>query len=65
MIALGERMGFVRNFQPTMATARIKQAAIDADRPAYEQTVASYADLDRDGLRAATKALLAQHHQTR
>jgi len=57
-IALAERFGYPRNFQPTMASAGIRQTALDADRSAYEEAVSSYADLDRDGLRAAAVAML-------
>jgi hypothetical protein len=52
MIALAERFDFLRNF-PTMSAARARQIAEQADRSAYAEAVASYADLDREELRAA------------
>lgn len=58
MIALAERLGYVRNFQPTMSSARARDAAQCANRPAYEDAVSSYAGLDHDGLRAAAIATL-------
>jgi tetratricopeptide (TPR) repeat protein len=53
MIALAERFRFPRNFQPTMSSARARQAATDADRPAYDEAVSSYAGLGHEDLRAA------------
>jgi predicted ATPase/DNA-binding SARP family transcriptional activator len=53
MIGLAERFRFPRNFQPTMASARARQAATDADRPAYDEAVSSYAGLSNEDLRAA------------
>jgi hypothetical protein len=53
MIALAERFRFPRNFQPTMSSARARQAAIHADRPAYDEAVSSYAGLGQEDLRAA------------
>lgn len=58
MIALAERFGFLRNFQPTMSSARVRATAEQADRSAHEEAVSSYADLDRAGLRAAAIAML-------
>jgi tetratricopeptide (TPR) repeat protein len=58
LIALAERFRYLRTFQPTMSSARVRQAAEQADRPAYEEAVSSYAGLDRDGLRAAACAAL-------
>ena len=58
MIALAERLRFPRNFQPTMSSARARQAATDADRPAYDDAVSSYAGLGREDLRAAALAAL-------
>src|SRR5512132_1065613 len=43
MIALAERFRFPRNFQPTMATARARQAATHADRSAYPDAVSTTA----------------------
>jgi len=53
MVALAERLRFPRSFQPTMSSARARQAATHADRSAYDEAVSSYADLDGEGLRAA------------
>ncbi|HEX6335386.1 MAG TPA: BTAD domain-containing putative transcriptional regulator [Jiangellaceae bacterium] len=58
MIALSERFGYLRNFQPTMASGRIRAMAQSADRPAYEAAVSSYAGLDREALRAEALAML-------
>jgi tetratricopeptide (TPR) repeat protein len=58
MIALAERFRFLRNFQPTMSSARARHAAEQADRPAYDEGVSSYAELGRDELRAAALAAL-------
>ena len=58
MIALAERFGFLRNFQPTMSAAAVRADAERADRAAYEEAVSSYATLDPGGLRAAALALL-------
>ncbi|MDL4821280.1 ATP-binding protein [Actinomadura opuntiae] len=58
MIALAERLNFVRMFQPTMAPDAVRRAARDADGPAYADAVSGYAGLDRDGLRAAARAAL-------
>ena len=41
-----------------MSAARARQAGQDADGPAYEAAVSSYAGLDPDGLRAAARAAL-------
>ena len=58
MIALAERFGLKNGLQPTMSAARARQAAQDADGPAYADAVSSYAGLDPDGLRAAARAAL-------
>jgi hypothetical protein len=59
LVALAERFRFPRNFQPTMAAARARRAAEQADRPAYDEAVSSYAGLGRGDLRAAALAALA------
>jgi predicted ATPase/DNA-binding SARP family transcriptional activator/tetratricopeptide (TPR) repeat protein len=64
MIALAERLGFPRNFQPTMSAARARQAATQADRPAYDEAVSSYAGLGGEGLRAAALAAVAARERT-
>ncbi|MES4909358.1 MULTISPECIES: BTAD domain-containing putative transcriptional regulator [unclassified Streptomyces] len=53
LIALAERFRFLRGFQPTMASARARQAAEAADGAAYAEAVSSYTALGRDDLRAA------------
>lgn len=58
LIALAERLRYVRQFQPTMSVTRAQQAAQDADGPAYADAVSSYADLGTDELRAAALAAL-------
>jgi len=58
MIALAERFGFQHGFRPTMSTPRARQAAQNANGPAYDDAVSSYAGLDPDALRAAAQALL-------
>ncbi|GAA0604332.1 hypothetical protein GCM10010174_21100 [Kutzneria viridogrisea] len=63
MIALAERFGLLRGFQPTMSPERIRGIAQQADRPAYADAVSSYADLDQDGLRAAAVAVLRARNQ--
>jgi hypothetical protein len=63
MIALAERFRFLRNFQPTMAGAAARADAERADRPAYDEAVSSYADLDGPGMRAAALDLLRQRAQ--
>ena len=53
MIALAERFGFPRGFQPTMSITRLRGVAERADRTAYAEAVSAYAGLDHEGLRAA------------
>jgi predicted ATPase len=60
MIALAERFGLKNGLQPTMSAGRARQAAQDADGPAYADAVSSYAGLDPDALRAATRAALRE-----
>ncbi|MET3421056.1 putative ATPase/DNA-binding SARP family transcriptional activator [Actinoplanes tereljensis] len=55
-IALAQRFGVLRGFQPDLSPARVRELAEKADRPAYEKAVASYAGLDHDGLRAAVSS---------
>jgi hypothetical protein len=58
MIALAECFGLKNELQPTMTAARARRAAQNADGPAYDDAVSSYAGLDPDGLRAAARAAL-------
>jgi predicted ATPase/phage baseplate assembly protein W len=59
MIALAERLGVMREFQPTMSADRARRAAEDADRAAYADAVSEYAALERDELREAARAVMA------
>ena len=63
MVALAERFRFLRNFQPTMSAARARQAAEQADRPAYDDAVSSYAGLGHEELRAAALVALREREQ--
>ncbi|MFJ9902321.1 ATP-binding protein [Streptomyces sp. NPDC101152] len=60
LIALAERLRYLRNFQPTMSLARAREDARDADRAAYEEAVSAYAALDDDGLREAALGLVRE-----
>ncbi|MFE1852555.1 ATP-binding protein [Streptomyces sp. NPDC002387] len=57
-IALAERCRLLRTFQPTMSSARVKQALAHADGAAYEDAVSAYAALGREELRAEALILL-------
>ncbi|MDT0264778.1 BTAD domain-containing putative transcriptional regulator [Streptomyces sp. DSM 44915] len=59
MIALAERLHVLRDFQPTMAEDRARRAARDAAGAAYSDAVSEYAALERDDLRGAVRALIA------
>ncbi|XES01261.1 hypothetical protein HEP87_62880 [Streptomyces sp. S1D4-11] len=59
MIALAERLGVLREFQPTMSAGRAREAAEDADRAAYADAVSEYTALERDELREAARAVMA------
>lgn len=62
MVALAERLGVLRSYQPTMSAARARQAvgaAGEAAGAAYADAVPEYAALGRDELREATRALIA------
>jgi predicted ATPase len=63
MIALAERLGLKQGFQPTMSAARARQAAQDADGPAYADALSSYAGLDPAALHAAARAALEARPQ--
>nr|WP_225955530.1 BTAD domain-containing putative transcriptional regulator [Kibdelosporangium phytohabitans] len=58
MIAMAERLRFVREFQPTMSPAQARAAAERADKVAYTEAVAEYATLSREALRVAAVQLL-------
>jgi tetratricopeptide (TPR) repeat protein len=59
LIALAERLGVLREFQPTMSADRARRAAEDADRAAYADAVSEYTALERDELREAARAVMA------
>ena len=59
MVALAERFGVKGGFWPTVSPERAGRAARDADGPAYDDAVSSYAGLDAEGLRTAVRAALA------
>ncbi|WP_055698569.1 ATP-binding protein [Streptomyces silaceus] len=58
MIALAERLHVLRQFQPTMSTARAREAARNADAAAYAEAVSAYAALGRAELGEAARALM-------
>jgi hypothetical protein len=63
MVALAMRFGVKGGFWPTASPGRARRAAQDADGPAYDDAVSSYAGLDAAGLRAAVRAALAARTQ--
>jgi predicted ATPase/DNA-binding SARP family transcriptional activator len=63
MIALAERFGIQQGFGPTSSAARARQAARDADGPAYDDAVSSYAGLGPDALRGAARTALRERAQ--
>ncbi|PXY20075.1 ATP-binding protein [Prauserella flavalba] len=58
MIALAQRLRYLRQLQPTMSESRAREAAEHADGAAYADAVSEYAALDRADLRAAILAAL-------
>jgi predicted ATPase/DNA-binding SARP family transcriptional activator len=58
MIALAERFGLGNGPQAAMPAAHSRRAAQDADLPAYDDAVSSYAGLSPEALRAAARAAL-------
>ena len=60
LIALADGFRCLRNFQPTMSSARARQDAENADRAAYADALAEYAALDPDALREAALGLLGE-----
>lgn len=60
LVHLAERFRFLRNFHPTMASTRARATAEQADRPAYDEAVSSYAGLGPAELRAAALELLSE-----
>jgi hypothetical protein len=63
MVALAERFGIQQGFGPTSSAARARRAAQDADGPAYDDAVSSYARLGPDALRGAARAALGERAQ--
>jgi predicted ATPase/DNA-binding SARP family transcriptional activator len=63
MVALAERFGIQQGFGPTSSAARARRAAQDADGPAYDDAVSSYAGLDPGALRGAARAALRERAQ--
>jgi predicted ATPase/DNA-binding SARP family transcriptional activator len=57
LIALAERFGFQQGLGQ-MSAACARRAAQDADEPAYDDAVSSYAGLDPEALRGAVRAAL-------
>ncbi|RPF37060.1 BTAD domain-containing putative transcriptional regulator [Streptomyces sp. TLI_185] len=58
LTALAERFRALRNFQPTMSSARAREAARNADKAAYEDAESTYAALDGDGMREVALGLV-------
>ncbi|WP_236796601.1 BTAD domain-containing putative transcriptional regulator [Amycolatopsis sp. GM8] len=56
LIALAERLRYLRQFQPTMSLVRAREAAEQADKPAYDDAVSSYAGLGAAELHAVALA---------
>ncbi|HZE40042.1 MAG TPA: BTAD domain-containing putative transcriptional regulator [Stackebrandtia sp.] len=51
LVALADRLGFVRQFHPTMSSARARRDAEAANADAYRDAVSRYASSDHDKLR--------------
>ncbi|MFB4319075.1 BTAD domain-containing putative transcriptional regulator [Actinomadura sp. 21ATH] len=58
LVALAERFRYTRTIQPTTASWRAREAAGNADGPAYAGAVSEYAGLSREELRDAALELL-------
>ncbi|WP_457493314.1 hypothetical protein, partial [Streptomyces sp. P5_D11] len=54
-----ERLGVLREFQPTMSAVRARRAAEDADGAAYADAVSECAALGRGELREAARVVMA------
>jgi predicted ATPase/DNA-binding SARP family transcriptional activator len=63
LVALAERFGLQRSFQPAMSGTRLRDVAERADPSAYAEAVSAYADLDHDALRVAASAELGSRDQ--
>ncbi|WP_431932625.1 hypothetical protein [Nonomuraea jabiensis] len=60
LIALAERLSYLRRFQPTMSSARAAELAEQADKARYAEAVSAYRALGGDELRAAALAALRE-----
>ncbi|MET9831588.1 BTAD domain-containing putative transcriptional regulator [Streptomyces sp. NPDC006385] len=58
LLALSERFRALRNFQPTMSSARAREDARHADKAAYEDAVSGYAALGAEALCEAALTVL-------
>jgi hypothetical protein len=58
LVALAERFGWQRGFQPALSADWVRAVAEQAGRPAYAAAVTAYAGLDHEGLRLAGLAAL-------
>ncbi|MEU8432875.1 BTAD domain-containing putative transcriptional regulator [Streptomyces sp. NPDC029216] len=63
LLALTEFLQCLRTFQPTMSSARAREAARRAGGAAYEDVVSAYAALSRDELRRAALDLLRERER--
>ncbi|MEV6873038.1 BTAD domain-containing putative transcriptional regulator [Amycolatopsis sp. NPDC051128] len=63
LIALAERFGVQRSFQPAMSVTRLRDVAAQADPSAYAEAVSAYAGLSHDELRTAASAALRARDQ--
>ena len=60
LLALAERLGVLREFQPAMsAPPRVREAALHTNAAAYSDAVSEYAALGRDELRKTARAVMA------
>ncbi|MGC0418222.1 ATP-binding protein [Embleya sp. AB8] len=64
LLAPAERLGVLREFQPTMSAARARTAAEETDGAAYADAVSAYAALGRGELREAARALISDRGRT-
>lgn len=59
MIAMAERVHFLRNFQPTLTGAAARRDARRADATAYAAAAPEFAALHRDDIRAVMLAMVS------
>ncbi|MEV4106638.1 BTAD domain-containing putative transcriptional regulator [Nonomuraea sp. NPDC049695] len=60
LIALAERLSFLRRFQPTMSSDRVRSLAEQAGKERYAEAVSAYRALGSGELRAAALAALRE-----